>query len=428
MESNPVSLSAYARLLRENRNYRLLWFAQIASEIGDWFYSVAIYSLLLEYTGTAKSIAFAFVLQVLPQFFMAPAAGVLNDRLSRKRIMIFADWMRAGIVLCMLLVRGPSMVWFLYLLLFCETIMWSMFEPGHSSTVPNIAKGPQLLVANTLASTTWAFTFAVGFALGGPVAAIFGRETVFVLNSLSFVLSALLIRKMSFEEPHLDNLPPVTFRELLGFGSVVEGLRYVARDKRMLATVFVKAGLGCMGSNWVLLPIFGERIYPLHIGGLDAKKAGILSMSILLGCRGLGSAIGPLIAGRYAHDNEKRLRMGILGGFLLAAIGYLLLGISPSLLAASAAVTLAHGGGSIVWVFSTTLLQMKTDDRLRGRVFSADFAFSMLVLSSTNFTAGILVDKGFDPHWIATATGLLILVPAALWLAAQRLWRVEGES
>ena len=425
MSSNPVSISAYARLLRENRNYRLLWIAQVASEIGDWFYAVAIYSLLLEYTGNAKSIAIAFVLQVLPQFFMAPSAGVLNDRLSRKRIMIFADWMRAGIVLFMLLVRGPSMVWFLYLLLFCETIMWALFEPGHSSTVPNITSGQQTLVANALSSTTWAFTFGIGFALGGPVAAFFGRQTVFILNSLSFVLSAMLIRKMQFEEPHLESLPPVTLKELLGVSSVVEGVRYVARDKRMLATVFVKAGLGCMGSNWVLLPIFGERIYPLQIGGLDAKKAGILSMSILLGCRGLGSALGPMIAGRFAHSNEKRLRMGILAGFLLAAAGYLLLGISHSLLAASAAVTLAHGGGSIVWVFSTTLLQMKTDDRFRGRVFSADFAFSMLVLSTTNFYAGILVDKGMDPHWIATGTGLLMLLPAVLWLAAQRLWRSQ---
>jgi len=428
MSSNPVSLRAYAQLLRENRNYRLLWFAQVASEIGDWFYSVAIYSLLLEYTGNAKSVAIAFVLQVLPQFFMAPTAGVLNDRLSRKRIMIFADCMRAGIVLCMLLVRGPAMVWFLYVLLFCETLMWALFEPGHSSTVPNITSGPQTLVANTLSSTTWAFTFAVGFALGGPVAAYFGRETVFVLNSLSFILSASLIRKMKFEEPHLDSLPPVTFKELLGIASVVEGVRYVARDKRMLATVFVKAGLGCMGSNWVLLPIFGERIYPLHIAGMEAKKAGILAMSLLLGCRGLGSAIGPMIAGRYAHGNEKKLRMGILLGFVLAGVGYLLLGISQSLLQASAAVTLAHGGGAMVWVFSTTLLQMTTEDKFRGRVFSADFAFSMLVLSTTNLSAGIYVDKGIDPHVIATATGLLTLVPAILWLLAQRLWKEQPQT
>src|SRR5580658_4412673 len=111
-------MAPYVRLLRTNRNFRLLWCAQIISEQGDWLYSVAIYSLLLEYTGSAKYVAFAFVLQVLPQFFVSPAAGVINDRFSRKKVMIFADWSRATIVLCMLLVRGPQLVWLLYALLF----------------------------------------------------------------------------------------------------------------------------------------------------------------------------------------------------------------------------------------------------------------------------------------------------------------------
>src|SRR6202171_5935373 len=127
MEPRKYSLRDYPRLVRTNRNFRLLWAAQIVSEIGDWFYTVAVYSLLLDFTGKAQSIALAFVLQVLPQFFVAPTAGILNDRLSRRRVMIFADWMRAGIVLCMVLVRGPHLVWFLYLLLVIETVMWAMF-------------------------------------------------------------------------------------------------------------------------------------------------------------------------------------------------------------------------------------------------------------------------------------------------------------
>src|SRR5579864_2180270 len=130
METRHVSIRDYPRLIRSNRNFRLLWIAQIVSEVGDWFYSVAVYSLLLDYTGKAQSIALAFVLQVLPQFFVAPTAGVLNDRLRRRRVMIFADWMRAGIVLCMVLVRRPELVWFLYLLLVLETLMWALFEPG----------------------------------------------------------------------------------------------------------------------------------------------------------------------------------------------------------------------------------------------------------------------------------------------------------
>ncbi|HNY39968.1 MAG TPA: MFS transporter, partial [Bryobacteraceae bacterium] len=88
------SVSAYSRLLRSNRDFRLLWLAQIVSELGDWFYAVAIYSLLLELTGQARSVGFAVVLQLLPQVFMAPMAGVINDRLRRRSVMIFADLAR----------------------------------------------------------------------------------------------------------------------------------------------------------------------------------------------------------------------------------------------------------------------------------------------------------------------------------------------
>jgi len=73
MATPTVSFPGYLRLLRRNRNFRLLWFAQIVSEQGDWLYAVAVYSLLLEFTGSAKSVALAFVLQVLPQFFVSPA-------------------------------------------------------------------------------------------------------------------------------------------------------------------------------------------------------------------------------------------------------------------------------------------------------------------------------------------------------------------
>src|SRR5271165_1500933 len=113
-------MAAYVRLLRANRNFRLLWFAQIISEQGDWLYAVAVYSLLLEYTGSAKAVGFAFVLQVLPQFFVSPAAGILNDRLRRKQVMIAADCLRAAVVFGMLFIRQPSLVWLMYLLLFLE--------------------------------------------------------------------------------------------------------------------------------------------------------------------------------------------------------------------------------------------------------------------------------------------------------------------
>src|SRR5436190_22284092 len=102
LEIRRVSFASYLRLLGGNRNFRRLWLAQIVSEIGDWFYTLAIYSLLLTLTGRASSVGLALVLQVLPQTFIGPIAGAVNDRISRKRVMITADLVRAVIVLSML--------------------------------------------------------------------------------------------------------------------------------------------------------------------------------------------------------------------------------------------------------------------------------------------------------------------------------------
>jgi MFS family permease len=423
MEEKSVSLSSYWRLVRGNRNFRLLWLAQIVSEIGDWLYAVAIYSLLLEYTGSAKSVAFAFVLQVLPQFFVAPSAGVINDRLSRKRVMIFADWMRAVIVLGMLLVRSPDLVWFLYLLLFLETIFWAIFEPGRSAVIPNITRGEDVLVANALSSTTWSFNLAVGSAIGGTLAVVFGRVTVFALNAGSFVCSALLLRRMSFEEPHAENLAPLRLKDLFDFSPILEGIRYVSTDARLSVTMFIKAGLGLMGTNWVLLPIFAERVFPVSVDWLGPQRATMLGMSILLGCRGVGALIGPLIGNALAGHSEIRLRQGILLGFICAALGYFGLYAAPTLALACLAVIFSHAGGSVIWVFSTTLLQLRTEDRFRGRVFSTELAFHILTVSSVSALAGVLVDAGYSVRALAALTGLVVAVPALGWWMAQRLWQ-----
>src|SRR3954466_2205154 len=117
-----MDVGAYSRLIRTNRNVRLLWVAQLISELGDWLYAVAIYSLILEVTNSARAVAFAFMLQVLPQTIMAPAAGVLNCRLSRRRVMIVADCARAVITFCMLFAQTPGAASLLYVLLFLETL------------------------------------------------------------------------------------------------------------------------------------------------------------------------------------------------------------------------------------------------------------------------------------------------------------------
>jgi MFS family permease len=413
----------YLALLRTNRNFRLLWAAQVISEIGDWFYTVAIYSLLLEYTGSAKSIALAFTLQVLPQFVCSPSAGVINDRLSRRSVMLFADFARAGIVGCMLFVRGPEMVTFLYALLFLETIMWALFEPGRTATIPNITEGADVVTGNALSSITWSFNFAVGSALGGVIAAFFGRQTVFALNAVSFVVSGLLIQRMKFDEPHLKDLAPFHPLDLLDFGPIAEGFRYVRANSRLAATMLVKAGLGLIGTNWVILPILGRESFPVQMAGLSGDQSATLGMSLLLGARGVGAILGPVIGGWWAQGEEARMRPAIVWGFVMAAAGYLCLSVSGSPWTAGMAVALGHAGTSITWVFSTALLQLNTEDKFRGRVFSVEFGFSVAMMAVMSSAAGVLIDRGVSPFGLAALTGAVMLIPAVAWLWALRLWR-----
>jgi predicted MFS family arabinose efflux permease len=418
-----ISLAAYWRLLRGNRNFRRLWLAQIVSEIGDWFYTLSIYTLLLQLTGHASSVALALVLQVLPQTFVGPAAGVVNDRLRRKHVMIAADLVRFGVVLAMLLVRSRSMVWLVYPLLLAETVMAAFFEPARSSVIPNIAAKGEVLIANTLSSATWSVNLLIGASVGGVVAAFFGRDAVFILNALSFLASAVLIGGMRFAEPHAESAAPLRPRDLVDFSPVLEGIRYVRNHRTLLPTVFAKAGELMIGPSWVIFTVMGAHEFAVHWHNVDAARGAMLGMSILLGGRGLGALVGPLVSARWAGRSDRRLQLGILFGYLTVAVGYGALGISRTVWMASACAMLAHMGGSTVWVFSTTLLQLHTDDRFRGRVFSADLGFSMLTIAAGAYLCGRLLDSGVAARTVATWTGLIMVIPAALWGLAMRASR-----
>jgi predicted MFS family arabinose efflux permease len=415
-----ISLSAYLRLVRQNRNFRRLWLAQIVSEIGDWFYTLAIYSLLLQLTGRASSVALALVLQVLPQTLIGPAAGVINDRVRRKRVMITADLVRMVIVFAMLLVRSRSTVWLVYPLLLLETLMAAFFEPARTAVIPNITAREDVLVANTLSSATWSVNLLIGASVGGVVAALMGRDAVFILNALSFLASALLIRGMSFAEPHAQASAPLRLRDAVDLSPVVEGIRYVRRDRRLFSTVFAKAGELMIGPSWVLFTVMGHQYFHVRMRGIDPQRGAMLGMSLLLGARGIGAIMGPLFSARWAGRSDRRLRLGILLGYLTIGAGYFGLGMSPNVWFACLCIILAHSGGSTVWVFSTTLLQLNTEDRFRGRVFSTDLGFSMLTIALGAYVCGIFLDRGVPARVVASATGLIMIFPALLWGWAMR--------
>ncbi|HSP92209.1 MAG TPA: MFS transporter [Vicinamibacterales bacterium] len=407
-------MNPYRALITENRNYRLLWFGQIVSQLGDWFNSVALYALLLELTGTATSVALMIIVQFLPMAVIGPVAGVVVDRVNRRRLMIATDVVRGLAVLVLLLVRRPDQVWIIYLVMGAVVSMTAFFEPARTAVIPNLTTRSQLLTANALSSATWSAMLAIGAGLGGVVTALFGRNVAFLVNAVSFLASAVIIARTSFDAAPPAVKRPAGWASLTGFGDLVEGIRYVKSDRHVAALMLVKAGWGIAGGVLLIMTVMGEREF--RMGGSAAAGIGVLYAA-----RGIGAGIGPIMARAWLGQQPDEMRRAIAPSYVLVALFYLMLSWAPNIYVAGAAVIGAHAAGSVLWVFSTVLLQMSVPDRFRGRVFSAELALLMIISAASSFACGYALDNwGASPFLLTRVLGALFVLPTLGWLLIER--------
>jgi hypothetical protein len=188
-----------------------------------------------------------------------------------------------------------------------------------------------------------------------------------------------------------------------------------------MALLLVKSGWGLGGGVLLLLTIYGKQIFPL---GRD----GAASIGLLYAARGLGALIGPMVAGAITSGAPRTMRQAISAAFFVSCAFYLLLAHSPVFAVALLCVLGAHAGGSIQWVFSTTLLQMTVPDRFLGRVFALEMALLTLTMSVSTYITGLGVDyPGLGARRMATALGLSFALPGVAWLMLQR-WLDRGDG
>lgn len=410
-----MASTGYWPLLRDNRNFRRLWYAQVTSQLGDWLDLIALQALLLRLTGSGLALGGLVVAQFLPGALFGPLAGVLSDRFSRRSIMIITDLCRAGLVLLFLFVHDPDQIWIIYLVMFLKESLSALFEPAREAVIPYITVREELVAANAIAGLTWSIMLAGGAAVGGLVAGFFGTEVAFVLDSASFLLSAAIIATIPIQEAHLDE--PRQASSLQEFG---EGIRYVFSQRDVLLYALSKA-LWSIGGGGVLvvIPLLGQQVFRL---GAD----GALSMGLLSAARGLGAGIGPVLAQRLGGTSEVFLRRMIGPGFLLMALGYAGVSQAPFLWLTALAMVLAHSGASIQWVFSTTLLQLTVPHRLQGRVFAIELALFTLAVAASSSLTGAASTSGWSPQHLALLLGSLALPPA--FLMTILLWKHPAGS
>lgn len=406
----------YLDLLRRNRSFRQLWLGQVVSQMGDWFDTIALYTIILNLTGSGRDVGLLLVARFVPSFFFGPISGVVADRFSRRTIMIVSDVLRAVVVLGFLFVRRADQLWIIYTLTVLQLGLSTFFEPAKTAVIPSIVADRELVAANAISSVTWSIMLTLGAAIGGVITGWFGTNAAFILDALSYVLSAALIASVRFPKRVKRKREALTLGRTLGITETVEGMRYVKKRPRVLALLLVKPAWGLGGGILTLLAVFGERIFPVG-------KSAATGIGVLFAARGIGTAIGPIVARRISGEGKTRMQNSIGVAFLIGGAFYIAFGAATSFVVALVVLGIAHTGGSILWVFSTVLLQRSVADSFRGRVFAAELALLTLTMAASNYATGELLDRfRIPPRLVTIGIGIFFLLPGLAWFLTQRWW------
>ncbi len=395
-------------LLRRNPDYRRLFCATVVSLLGDWFAFVAISGFVTETTGRPGSSAAVFAASVLPAFLLSPLAGLIADRVDRKRLMVAVDLLRVLPALGLLAAlhwRSPVLAISCVALL---AALSSFFDPVAEASVPNVVAPEELSLAQAALGSVWGTMLFIGAAVGGLATLAFGREASILLNASTFLVSALLV--WGIRRPLQHHGAPST----QGVGAQLGEVWTLARQSRLTRSLLVtKVGVGLGNGIVGLLPAFATGRF----------EAGDVGVGTLLAARGLGALLGPFLGQRWARDDGRRLLLVCGASMVTYGLAYALLPLAPSLPLAAVCVLLAHLGGGAQWVLSTYGLQVSTPDGLRGRVLALDFGMATLAVGVSSLAAGAAAEGvGLAAASWGLAAASLLYGTWWLWWTRE-LWR-----
>ena len=416
-DENPIG---YGALIRQNRNFRWLWLGQVVSMLGDWFNMIGAAALMGKLTGSDFAVGILLMLRMLAPFAVAPLAGICADRFNRKHILILTDIVRAVTVFGLLFVRDAGDIWLLYTLTALLLAVSGFFDPARNAILPDITTPQELGTANTIGAITWSAMLALGAAIGGVTAGLFGIHTAFFVDGLTFLVSAgfLLCLRLPKHPAHAEKSISA---------SKPKALRYLFRHPDILFIALHKTAIAFMLSA-------GFQVAQVKISKdyFVIGDGGALGLGVMYCVNGVGCASGPILARLLTGDRDKPLRVSIVFGYLLGAMGVAIIAPLFNFSTVLLGELVRSMGGATVWVFSTQLLLQNVPHKISGRVFATELACYMLMGGIGTIVLGALLDVFPNTSLVLSGMSGLPLIPALLWwlwLAARRsAEKTEGKS
>jgi MFS family permease len=380
------------------RDFRLLWGAGLVSSLGSWLLVLAVPAHVFLVTGSLAATGLTLAAEYLPLLLLGPVAGALADRWDRRRLMIAADLLRAGVVALMLLAISPGSYWIFYLTLAAESSGTALFMPALRARIPAIVgTGTLLSSANALNAGSNGAVRLVGGPLGGVLFAAFGIRMLIGADVLSYLVSAGAILMTSRQaSQHASRTTIAAIRRDLTEGMRVLRAQPVARVLFPVTIIFLAANASLSS---VLIPFGVQRL-----GG--SRPTGFL-----LAALGVGFLLGaPAL--RVLLDRIQP-RYLLAASLTATAIAYFLLFQSSSPGTALPAGVAVGMFGSMSLVIGQTTLQRVVPDAILGRV-GAVFMAGEAAATLAGAVAGPVLASAARLSGLAAVASLATLTAAAL--------------
>lgn len=407
----------YIEFFSSNPKYRRLWAASVISLLGEWFNTIALFLLILQYSGSQFLLGILFAVRMFLFGISQPINGLLADRLNRKSLMFWSNVLQIGLALSFLLVDGEEDMWWLISISGLMMLLHGVYVTAERAAVPNIVDDEDLITANAIGSASWSTALCMGAMLGGIVVSEWGTDAAFIIDSLTFLLSAIILIPLTIEQKVDESMKGPLFGTAIK--NIKIGWNRIYNDKRLLRIVFAKSSWNIGGAG--LAGVF------LVLAGADITGYGAaFGFGLFFFARGIGTGIGPLIARSVFKDKNK---WPSLIGILVSVSGifYLFVGLTLDyyLPLTVLLIIISHSASGGNWVLSTVLTQSWVEDEVRGRVFSMDMLILGTSAALSTTTAGYLVEY----HNLSLQTGFISFsIVMILCGIIFTLWRPDNHS
>lgn len=407
----------HRQLIGGNRNFRNLLIGQYVSELGNWFNLIAGLGLVRVVSeGSPVMAAVLIVCKTMPFAIFAPIAGTFVDRFSRRQVMIITDLLRCGLALLFLLVSSRETLWIAFVASAFISVFSAFFEGAKNASTPNITGREGLLSGTALMFSSRFLLMAIGAALGGWAAAVFGYQVAFLINSASFLVSAYtiwLIPEEATRERSLDELRP----QNSFISELKEGWYYLSNNHfaRTIVLMNVIWAIGGGAINIIYDQLGGVYFAAKNDWNPDSVFA------IFMAAGGLGLFFGMFFAPRIGtfveHKKVTKTYIGIsiiVHGVLFALAGYM-----PYFWVIVFLILISRAIVGAKYAIQETIFQRSLPDYIRGRITTIDRGLEVVTYSLSSFLAGISLYV-ISPQMLMVLSGLLSGSAGVVWFIRMR--------